>query len=199
MKNKGSEQSLIQKIKNLNRVQKIVLWSAVAVILYTILGFLVLPPILKMVLEKRLPEALHRQASIQKIKINPYTLTATLEGLAIQKQDGSEDFIGFDRLFVNLQIVSIFKRALIVKSVALDGPRGNFTRNQDLTYSFSDLIAEKSSDTPQQEPENPFLFSIHNIEIKGGSIKFQDLPKDKIHRIAELDMAIPNISNLSYD
>ncbi len=198
-KDTKSEQSLTQKIKNLNRVQKIVLWSAAALILYTILGFLVLPPILKIVLEKKLPEALHRPFSIQKIQINPYTLTATLEGLAIQKQDGSENFIGFDRLFVNLQIVSIFKRALIIKSVALSGPRVNFTRNQDQTYNFSDLIAEKSIDTPQQKPEKPFLFSIHNIEINGGAIKFQDLPKDKIHRIAELDMAIPDISNLSYD
>ena len=199
MENKGSEQSLTQKIKNLNRIQKIVLWSAAALILYTILGFLVLPPILKIVLEKKLPEALHRPFSIQKIKINPYTLTATLEGLAIRKQDDSENFIGFDRLFVNLQIVSIFKRALIIKSVALTGPKVNFTRNKDLTYSFSDLIAEKSLDAPQQEQKRPFLFSIHNIEIKGGAIKFQDLPKDKIHRIAELNLAIPDISNLSYD
>ena len=199
MKNKGSEQSLTQKIKNLNRVQKIVLWSAAALILYTILGFLVLPPILKIVLEKKLPEALHRPSFIQKIKINPYTLTATLEGLAIRKQDDSENFIGFDRLFVNLQIVSLFKRALIIKSVALTGPRVNFTRNQDLTYSFSDLIAEKSLDVPQQKEERPFLFSIHNIEIKDGAIKFQDLPKDKIHRIAELNLSIPDISNLSYD
>ncbi|MEA1934002.1 MAG: DUF748 domain-containing protein, partial [Thermodesulfobacteriota bacterium] len=199
MENKESKQSLTQKIKNLNRAQKIVLWSVAALILYTILGFLVLPPILKIVLEKKLPEALHRPSSIQKIKINPYTLTATLEGLVIRKQDDSENFIGFDRLFVNLQIISIFKRALIIKSVALTGPMVNFTRNQDLTYSFSDLIAEKSLDVPQQEPERPFLFSIHNIEIKGGAIKFQDLPKDKIHRIAELDLAIPDISNLSYD
>ncbi|MEA2082833.1 MAG: DUF748 domain-containing protein [Thermodesulfobacteriota bacterium] len=198
MENKESKQGLIQKIKNLNRIQKIVFWSAVTIILYTIVGFLVLPPVLKMVMEKKLPEALHRQALIQKIKINPYTLTATVEGFAIRKQDDSENFIAFDRLFVNLQIISIFKRALIIKSVALAGPKFNFSRNHDLTYSFFDLTARKTSDTPQQEPKKLFLFSIHNIEINDGAIKFQDLPKDKIHKIAELNMAIPNISNLSY-
>ena len=95
MDNKGSELSLGRKIKNLNRVQKIVLLLTVAVILYSIFGFLVLPPILKMLLEKRLPEALHRQSFIQKIKITPYTLTAAQEGVAIRKPGR---FRGFYRL-----------------------------------------------------------------------------------------------------
>ncbi len=188
-----------EKLRSLSRMQKIVFWSLIAVIFYTLAGFLAAPPLLKLVLEKKIPEILQRPTSIQKIKLNPFTLTTTVENFALQQKDNSTNFIAFDHLFVNLQISSIFKRALVIKDLQLTGPEINFVRlNEDL-YSFSDLLTDTEKESPTKQSGKPFLFSINNIEIAGGSIEFQDRPKDKTHLLSALNLAIPTISNLPID
>lgn len=192
-------QSFIQKIKTLSRNQKRIFCVAGVVILYTLIGFFALPPIVKLVLEKKLPEVLHRQVTIDKIRLNPYTLTAAIEGFALQRQDTTGSLLAFERVFVNLQTVSLFKMALIIKSVDLTGPKINFSRNQDQTFSFADLLLKKPEETPPSEETMPFLFSINNITITNGTIDFHDILKGKKNRITELSLAVPSISNLDYE
>ena len=48
---------------------------------YTLLGFLILPPIIRAVAVKQLSKQLERDVSIEKVKLNPYTLSATIRGL----------------------------------------------------------------------------------------------------------------------
>ncbi|MCK5350725.1 MAG: DUF748 domain-containing protein, partial [Desulfobacula sp.] len=192
-------QSFIQKIKALSRNQKRIFCVAGVVILYTLIGFFALPPIVKLVLEKKLPEVLHRQVTIDKIRLNPYTLTAVIEGFALQRQDTTGSLLAFERVFVNLQTVSLFKMALIIKSVDLTGPKINFSRNQDQTFSFADLLLKKSEETPPSEETMPFLFSINDITITNGTIDFHDILKGKKNRITEISLAVPSISNLDYE
>jgi len=194
-----ASQSFTQKIKALSRNQKRIFFIAGVVILYTLIGFFALPPIVKMVLEKKLPEVLHRQVTIDKIRLNPYTLTAAIEGFALQRQDTTDSLLAFERVFVNLQTASLFKLALIIKSVDLTGPKINFSRNQDETFSFADLLLKKSEETPRSEETTPFLFSINNITITNGTIDFHDILKGKMNRITELSLAVPSISNLAYE
>ena len=68
-----------QRMKALSRNQKRILWAAVIIIVYTLVGFFALPPIVKLVLEKKLPGALHRQVTIDKIRLNPYALSVAVE------------------------------------------------------------------------------------------------------------------------
>lgn len=188
-----------KKLKNLSKIQKFVFWSLIAVILYTLTGFFAAPPLLKLVLERKIPEILHRSIAIKKIKLNPYTLTATVENFSLQQKENSADFISFERLFVNLQLSSIVKRALVIKAFQLSGARVTFARLSDTEYSFSDLLAKKVEnqlDRSNEQPGKPFLFSVNNIEIVDAAIEFQDNPKDKIHRLSALNLAIPTISNL---
>ena len=49
-------------------------------VFWAVLGFLVLPAILRPVLERKIAEALHRQATLKGLSINPFALSATLKG-----------------------------------------------------------------------------------------------------------------------
>ena len=69
----------VSKVKAMPRRQKILLGTCIAFLLYTIIGFLVLPPIVKSVLPKKLSLALHRDTQVLGVNINPYTLSARLK------------------------------------------------------------------------------------------------------------------------
>jgi len=177
------------------RRQKTGFWVVMLVLFYTLTGFLIAPPILKSVLEKKLPEILHRSVAIETIRLNPYALSATIEGFKLTDREGGS-FVAFDRFYVNLELISIFKQALIVQSLALEKPTVDFSRVDEQTFSFSDLlIAQEPTESAPTDAE-PVLFSINNIEIKDGIIRFHDLPKQVNHEVADLQLAIPSISNL---
>ena len=152
----------VQRFKDLSRFQKIILGCVAAFLVYTVIGFLVLPPVVKMVLEKKLPEALNRKVAIQKIKINPYILTVAVEGFVLDKRSGAGSFVAFESLLLDLEVSSIFKRAIIVKSVSLTKPRVSFSRNSDQSFSFSDLAGGKPGPEHEEKPDAPLLFSINN-------------------------------------
>ncbi|NIA18977.1 MAG: DUF748 domain-containing protein, partial [Xanthomonadaceae bacterium] len=179
-----------------NRLQKIAIVAILAVILYTLCGFFLLPPLVKNLAEKKLGEALHRQTVIDQVKINPYLLTCTIDGFTINNQASNEAWISCKHLFVNLQAVSLFKLAVVCKEIQLTDPYVKITRNEDLSYNFSDLLPAAENTAPKQK--KPLRFSLNNIQISGGKIDFTDTPRKTEHHITEINLGLPLISNLPY-
>ena len=46
--------------------------------------------------------------------------------------------------------------------------------------------------------QQPFYFSLNNIQITGGSIDFQDNPNKTSHTVRNMNLAIPAISNIEH-
>ncbi|PLX51361.1 MAG: hypothetical protein C0613_00625 [Desulfobulbaceae bacterium] len=184
-----------------SRLQRFFLWAAIALLVYSLCGFFVLPALLRYALVKKVPPVLQRQLVIDKVYFNPYTLHLRMQGLQLAARQGDGHFVAFDELAANLQIVSLFKRAIIVKSFSVSGPRIYLCRNLDKSYNFSDLL-QGAADAPQEGSEpghRPLLFSINNIEIADGEIILDDRPKESRHEIAALHLTMPAISNLPYN
>ena len=57
-------------------------------VLFTLIGFFVVPPILKSVLATQLTAALHREVTIAEVRVNPFALSATLRGARGQGAEG---------------------------------------------------------------------------------------------------------------
>ena len=100
---------LLQKIKSMPRLKKIIKWISLSLLLFTIVGFFVLPPILKSVLVKKLSEGLHREVTLQSIRVNPYMLSVDIKGFAVKDRNGQETFISFDELYLNFQSIRIIQ------------------------------------------------------------------------------------------
>src|SRR5688500_2463591 len=79
----------------------------VAFVLYSVVGFVVAPFVLKSQLEKRLPVELGRAVRIESLRLNPWILSITINGLAIADRDGGA-FVGWDRVYVNFDPVTFF-------------------------------------------------------------------------------------------
>jgi uncharacterized protein involved in outer membrane biogenesis len=167
-----------------------------ALILYTIAGFWILPPIAKSLLEKNLSAKLHRKVSIERIRINPYELSFSVRGLSIGEVDSPDNFLAFDELYGVLQGGSLVERALILREVRLSNPYVNISRAKDGRFNFSDLIEDGTS-APQTTPTPSYLkFSVHNVQIMNGRVDYFDEAKGEKESIANLHLELPLISSL---
>jgi len=178
------------------RSQRIGKWLVGIFLGFGLLGYFAAPPLLKSVLQKQLSAQLHRNVSIEKIDINPYALSATVNGFSIKAEEGKE-LAGFDEFFVNLSSASIFKLAAVVDEVRLQGLRVAVTRVSEGRYDISDLLDEWMKPKDEPEKEMPH-FSVNNIQLINARIVFDDQPKGKVHTISDINLALPFVSNLPY-
>ncbi len=163
----------------------VVLWAAV--------GFLVLPRVLRPVVERKLSESLHRPVTLRGLSINPFALSATLEGLAVKDRDGGP-FFSFESLYVNLESISIFRGGPVVRAIRLMKPSATLVRLPDGTYNFQDLIPK--ADAGPAKERKPLRFSLNNIDVEGGSVDFDDRLKQTKHAIRDVRIGIPFLSNI---
>ncbi|MCD4715515.1 MAG: DUF748 domain-containing protein, partial [Desulfobacterales bacterium] len=184
------------KTKKIKYWKKIFIWSAIILTFYTVCGFFILPPVLKSISAKKLSENLHREVAIEDIKINPYKLSMTIKGFVVREPDGSKPFASFDSLYLNLQIISALKLGLIVKELRIDRPYVHIVRKDETHFNFSDLLKEKDSE--KKEPSKPIRFSLGNIQISDASADLSDIPKNKTHKITDVQVTIPFLSNFQY-
>ncbi len=186
---------LLRKVTSRERLRKFLIGMGICLVLYTIVGFLALPWLIEWILAKKLSEQLHRHVTIADVDVNPYVLSSAVKGFVISEREDAEAFVSFDHLYANLQIISIFKRAPIVKELRIEGLYLNVIRESEGRYNFSDLATEKPS-APKESESGPFMFSLHNIQLLNGRIHLLDMPNNKKHQVTDLNITIPVISNL---
>src|SRR4030066_1415754 len=189
---------LLEMGESMSRLKKYLIGLGIFLVIFTIFGFLGLPPILKSILIKQLSQSRHREVTIKEIKTNPYTLSATVRDFMVKDRGSSQAFVSFEELYINLQILSAIKQALIFKEIRLKKPFINLVRHQDQSYNVSDLI-KKEEPKPESKAEGkgkPLRFSFNNIPIENGSIDFWDGPKQTKHTVRELNIGLPFLSNV---
>ena len=182
----------------MRRYKKYLIWVAGILLLFTIVGFFVLPPVLKSVMTSKMSQALDRPVSIGAIEINPYLLKASIRGFRIGERGSQNAFVSFDEFRMQVDATSIFRRALIVKEVRLVKPYARITRHADGSYNFSDLLLKFGKKDKEEKKSGPFHFSVNNIRIERGALDFADEPAQTNHKVTDLTIAIPFISNTAY-
>jgi uncharacterized protein involved in outer membrane biogenesis len=161
--------------------------------LWAIVGFLVLPHFFRSVVERKLAESLHRPVSVRGLSLNPFALSATLEGLEVREKGGTGPFFSLERVYVNLEAVSLLRRAPVIREITVTKPSVHVVRNEDGAYNFQDLLDEASKGKPAGKP---FRFSLNNIRIEGGSADFDDRLKRIHHTVRNVRVGIPFLSNI---
>ncbi len=174
------------------RIRKTVLWVVGILLAIEILGALVAPPLVRRKLSSELSNTLHRQVSIQQIRISPYTLSVWIRGFLMKQRQGSGAAASFDELYVNLQLLSLIQRGIVLKEIRLVKPYISLIRNKDLTYNFTDLIEQFTKGPSGPTPR----FSLNNIRIIDGKIDFDDRPKGVKHTVTSIRIGVPFISSL---
>ncbi|MGY2198178.1 DUF748 domain-containing protein [Pseudomonas gingeri] len=168
--------------------------------LYTVLGFFILPGVGLRIANQQLAHYATVPAKLQRLEFNPFSLELTLWGLNIG-EPGKEQ-VAFERLYVNLQIDSLWTHALHLAEIQLDKPRTEVTFSKDGTLNLAQLFKLPASEpTPADPNAKPFPLRIDQIELAGGYLHFQDLrPSEPIEFLYDkMDLQLKNLSTLPDD
>jgi uncharacterized protein involved in outer membrane biogenesis len=177
-----------------SRARKILWWALGLLAAFALIGFLVVPPIAKSMLEDELTKALHRKVSIEAVRVNPFAPSVTVRGFAVNERTGDAPFVTFDELYINAAWTSIFRLAPVVDAVRLTRPHLRVVRNPDQTYNFQDLVDEALAKPKSEGP--PPKFAVFNIQLLDGRVEVDDQAAKEKHEIADLRVGIPFVSTL---
>jgi uncharacterized protein involved in outer membrane biogenesis len=180
------------------RVRRTVFVLAGVVAAFAVLGFLVAPPIVRSQLEKRLAETLHRPVSIERVRISPFTLAASVEQLRVGEREGDATALSFEALDVDVAYQSLIRLAPVVQQLRITRPYLRVVRNDDRRYNFQDLLDEFSAPPAQPPPPDkpPPQFALFNIELIDGRIDFDDRPEKTVHAVTEIGIGVPFVSSI---
>ncbi|MBN1548461.1 MAG: DUF748 domain-containing protein [Syntrophaceae bacterium] len=178
------------------RVKKIVVGLVIFLAAFTITGFFIIPPVLKSMLIEKMSEQLHRDVSIERIALNPFRLCLTVTGFAVREKGKKGTFLSFRELFLDLEGMSLFKRAIVIDEARLDTPYIHLSRYKDGSYNFSDLLPAEKPDEKEKDTE-PLRLSVNNIRIVDGRVTFQDEPMATSHVAEKIQIGLPFLSNIS--
>ena len=180
-------------------LKKIILIPVIIMVLYTLMGFFLVPVLGKNILRNTLSKSLNREVSIEKIAVNPYALTATIEGLKVTGKN-KEAFFSAKKIFANISSSSFFTFALEVSEMFLENPRVHMTRNKDASFNFSDLLSsspvdETASQKKDGDDKDLMGVTLKNIHITQGEIRFEDRVTDVSHVVTDFSLMLPFLSS----
>ncbi|MHC8413088.1 DUF748 domain-containing protein [Pseudomonas sp. Hz4] len=171
-----------------------------ALALYSLLGFLILPGIALRVVNQQLASYATTPATISRIELNPFSLEVTLWGLIIG--DPGKEQVGFERLYANLQIDSLWTNALHLSDIEIDKPKTEILFGKDGKLNLLGLFKIPASEpTPVDPNAKPFPLRVERIKLADGYVHFQDArPSEPIEFLYDkLDFELKNLSTLPED
>ncbi|CAB5541660.1 Uncharacterized protein involved in outer membrane biogenesis [Pseudomonas putida] len=170
------------------------------VALYSLLGFLIIPGVGLRIANQQLAQYATVPAHLQRIEFNPFSLELTLWGLQIG-EPGKEQ-VGFERLYANLSLDSLWTKALHLEAVELDKPRNEVLFAKDGSLNLTQLFKLPPSEPKPEEPAgDPFPLRIGSIKLNEGYLHFQDLrPSEPIEFLYDsMNLELKNLSTLPDD
>ncbi|WP_206047055.1 DUF748 domain-containing protein, partial [Noviherbaspirillum denitrificans] len=160
---------------------------------YGVIGFFILPGVIRSQAEALIAEKLHREATVGAVEFNPYALTLTVRDFKVREPKSQETFASFDLLHVDLAGESLLRLAPVVRELRLSAPYVHLARTGPNRYNIDDIIELIASQPPSDEPAR---FSVNNIQVDAGRIAFDDKPAKATHAVTDIALGVPFVSSL---
>jgi len=152
--------------------------AAVVVVLigaYATFGFFGVPRLLRSNIDSFVSTHYSRSVSIGDIRFNPFTLTLEIRAFSLPDADG-QPMLAFSRLFVNLGIVSLWRRGPSFQEIALEDPYERVVIRPDGTLNLADLGKGFATQPPppNQPPAAPPRLFIDQLSLRRGRTVYED-------------------------
>lgn len=177
------------------RRRAIIAGAALAV--YAVLGFLLVPVLLRRQLLASTNEHLHRAATLAHVRFNPFTLEARFIGFDLRDRDNSP-LAAFDTLVVNAELASLARRAVVLKQFRLVRPVATARILADGHPAVADLLTSDSAAAADSAPPRIPRLLIHNLSIAAGTVTFRDESRDPAYTeiFEDLGLTLDGFSTL---
>jgi uncharacterized protein involved in outer membrane biogenesis len=151
--------------------------------LWLLVGFFLIPRVLKGRLERFAAEFLHRQVTLQEVHFNPILLTARLEGLRVANRDGS-DWITLQRLYLDYRFRRLISRTIDLAALELDGLTVRVELDEQGQPNFQDLLQTSQAEKPASTAPSDWVFAIGRFQLRDGQFQFTDRSQEIPFRTA---------------
>lgn len=159
--------------RSLNRFRRILIALAALLFLYVIVGFVVVPPILKGQLESRGSAALGREVTVEAVRVNPLSLHVQVTGLAVADAELGSAF-GWSRLSVDFDAIrSLFGWRYVFSDIELDDPVQRFRIDAEGRLNIADILEKLSEPSEVRSSALPPL-RIDRMSVRGWKIEIAD-------------------------
>ena len=134
----------------------------------------VLPGVVKSQIERRGTEFLERPVTLERVSLNPFTLTVELEGLAISDRDGGE-LLGWQRLMVNADLWSTLGGSWGADAVELAGLRGRLFMTETGELNIADILAKLE----EGEEDESRPLEVGRLEVVDAQLSLADSSRSR--------------------
>lgn len=168
-------------------------------LLLWVLGWLLVPPLLRSQGEKIATEKLGRPVTIGRADFRPWTLELSVYDVAIASTDGADDRapqLHIQRIYINGALQSLWRRAPVLDGIEIDQPTVRLTQLAPGRYDIDDVLERLQSAEPHEEEGAPLQFAFYNLVLRGGAVDFTDATVGRAHTVRALELKVPFISNL---
>lgn len=159
------------------RNRRLLLTAAGLVVVLGLLTAFVLPGVLRSQIEQRGTAFLGRPVKVDRVSLNPFTLTVVIEGLDIKDRDG-EDLLGWQRLMVNANLWATLAGSWGADAIELDGMRGRLFMTATGELNIADIIEKLSSETGEPKSE-PRLLELTRLEVTDAQVSLTDSSRSR--------------------
>src|SRR5258708_26240076 len=121
------------------RLPRLIAAAGIAFVFYALVGFLLVPRLVRWAIEKNGRAVLHREVTLREARFNPFTLELNLAGLRIRDRD-RRPLLYLDRIHTELALSAIFKRARRLREVRIEGPVVELRILRDGKLNIADLL-----------------------------------------------------------
>lgn len=158
--------------------------SGVALLLYTLGGFFLLPYLITTYGVPKVSETIRHPVVVREVAVNPFELSLRIAGLEIRETDQTP-MVGFEEFFVNFQAVSLFRLAYVFDAIRLTMPYVTVKVAPNGHLNLLDLVPQdvpEEQQPPAKPPEQPGAIPAVQIgvfEISQGIVEFRDESKPR--------------------
>src|SRR5579859_5696830 len=160
------------------RTRRLLLWVALPalllVLLYTVLGFYVVPRLIKSGAHDFVAKNYHRELRLGDVRFNPFTLRLDIRDCSLPDTDG-QPMVSFSHLLVDLTIASIWRLGPDFENILLEQPYTRVLVRKDGTLNLADLALPPSPDAKPEPPNpKPVRLFIKRFRVQDGNVAFDD-------------------------
>lgn len=149
---------------------KAVLWAAgavaLAVALYALIGFKLVPKLIRSQAMDYARTELNKPLALGEIKTNPFTFELDMHDIVLS--EAGQPLLALKRLQVDFQAVSLFKRAFVFNAIALEKPFARVLIRPDGSLNLADLLPKEKNKEPIPD------IHIGVLSVKAGQVNFAD-------------------------
>ncbi len=174
--------------------------------LYTLVGFLVIPFLIRHFGEKALQQNVNEASQIEKVRLNPFALKLQVEGLSTADTNGAWS-AKWDLAEVNLSALTFLKLYPVLDRVALDGADIAVTRS--VSEEFEESVEEPvavAADGWREVVEQMNLMEIPKLrvdllEVSDGRAAFTDETNAELYTqvVEPINFSLSNLTTVSED